>query len=181
MSSITENNKRLEYLYRNHHKWLLAASNNICKNREAAKEMVSELYLYLSQSINPKLWYEDSFNLQYCRLFIKTRWINKIKAENKMCEFTQKHDDVIETYDVEFDKKLEDAYNEMLNELKRLESTKLWASSKLAQMYLLDDQMTLDKLANTIKISKSTAFLNTKKIRVHLKNTLSNPFAKEKE
>jgi DNA-directed RNA polymerase specialized sigma24 family protein len=181
MSNTIENNRRLDYLYRKHHKWLLGAANNICKDREAAKEMVSELYLYLSQSINPKLWYEDSFNLQYCRLFIKTRFINKIKSENKMCEFTQKHDEIEEAYDVEFDKKLEDAYNDMIAELKRLESTKLWASSKLAQMYLLDDQMTLDKLANTIKISKSTAFLNTKKVRIHLKNTLKNPFTKEKE
>jgi DNA-binding transcriptional regulator GbsR (MarR family) len=88
---------------------------------------------------------------------------------------------VEEPYDVDFDKKLEDAYNDMLNELKRLETTKLWASSKLAQMYLLDPQMTLDKLATTIKISKSTAFLNTKKIRVHLKNTLNNPFTNQKE
>jgi DNA-binding transcriptional regulator GbsR (MarR family) len=98
-----------------------------------------------------------------------------------MCEFSQKHDDVIETYDVEFDKKLEDAYNQMIAELKRLESTKLWASSKLAQLYLLDPQMTLEQLANNIKLSKSTVFLNTKKIRIHLKNTLTNPFTKEKE
>jgi hypothetical protein len=181
MSDTTENHNRLDYLYRNHHKWLLAASNNICKDREAAKEMVAELYLYLSQTINPKLWYDDSFNLQYCRLFIKTRFINKVKSDNRLCEFTQKHDEIEEAYDVEFDKKLEDAYNDMIAELKRLETTKLWASSKLAQMYLLDPQMTLDKLATTIKISKSTAFLNTKKIRVHLKNTLNNPFTKDEQ
>jgi hypothetical protein len=82
---------------------------------------------------------------------------------------------------VEFDKKLEDAYNDMLNELKRLETTKLWASSKLAQMYLLDPQMTLEQLANNIKLSKSTVFLNTKKIRIHLKNTLNNPFTKDEQ
>jgi DNA-binding transcriptional regulator GbsR (MarR family) len=179
--SNTENHSRLDYLCRNHHKWLLGAANNITKDREAAKEMVSELYLYLSQSTNTKLYYAESFNLQYCRLFIQTRWINKVKSDKRMCEFSQKHDDVIETYDVEFDKKLEDAYNQMIAELKRLESTKLWASSKLAQLYLLDPQMTLEQLANNIKLSKSTVFLNTKKIRIHLKNTLTNPFTKEKE
>jgi hypothetical protein len=39
--------------------------------------------------------------------------------------------------------------------------------------------MTLDGLANNIKISKSTAFLNVKKIKVHLKNKLDNPFTNE--
>ena len=175
----TENTERLERLYKNHHKWLLGSANNICKDREAAKEMVSELYLYLAQKINPSIWFKDTFNLQYCRLFIQTRWLNKIKADKRLIEFNYKHDDEELPYDTEFDKRLEDTYNELVKELHELERTRMWASSKLAQLYFFDDEMTLDQLATNIKISKSTAFLNVKKIKVHLKNKLNNPFTKD--
>jgi len=176
-----ENGERLDRLYKNHHKWLLGASIKITKDREAAKEMISELYLYLAQKINPSIWYSDSFNLQYCRLFIKTRWINKIKSDKRLCEFNHRHDEIEEPYDVEFDTKLENAYTALVKELHDLEKTKMWASSKLAQLYFFNDDMTLDGLANNIKISKSTAFLNVKKIKVHLKNKLDNPFTNETE
>lgn len=174
-----ENNLRLGRLHKQSHKWLLGSANNICRNREAAKEMVAELYLYLAQRGNPAIWFGDTFNLQYCRLFIKTRWINKIKAENKLVEFNHYHDREEVIYDEVFDKKLEDTYNELVSELQRLQKTKHWASSRLAELYFFDDEMTLDKLASNIKISKSTAFLNIKKIKVHLKNKLQNPFTKD--
>ena len=180
----TENTERLERLYKNHHKWLLGSANNICKDREAAKEMVSELYLYLAQKINPAIWYDNdqginSFNLRYCRLYIQTRWLNKVKSDKRLVEFSYKHDDEVLPYDTEFDKRLEDTYNELVKELHELERTRMWASSKLAQLYFFDDEMTLDQLATNIKISKSTAFLNVKKIKVHLKNKLNNPFTKD--
>jgi predicted DNA-binding protein YlxM (UPF0122 family) len=52
----------------------------------------------------------------------------------------------------------------------------MWASSKLAQLYFFDADLTLEQLASNIKISKSTAFLNIKKIKLHLKDTIENPF-----
>ncbi len=44
-----------------------------------------------------------------------------------------------------------------------MERTRAWASSKLYQLYAFDKDMTLEKLASNIGISKSTAFLQTKK------------------
>lgn len=174
-----ENIERLDRLYKQSNKWLLGSANKICKDREAAKEMVSELYLYLAQKVNPAIWFGDSFNLMYCRSFIQTRWLNKIKADKRMVEFNYKYDDEVLPYDEDFDRKLENTYNQLVKELHDLETTRMWASSKLAQLYFFNDEMTLDQLANNIKISKSTAFLNVKKIKVHLKNKLNNPFTNE--
>lgn len=57
-----------------------------------------------------------------------------------------------------------------------MEKTRAWASSKLAQLYWFNEDFTLDKLSKEIKISKSTAFLNVKKVKKHLKETIKNPF-----
>jgi hypothetical protein len=82
-------------------------------------------------------------------------------------------------YDVEYDADLERAYNDVVEELKAMEYTRNWAPSKLTQLYYYNPEMTLDKLAKEIKISKSTAFLNIRKTRTHLKNVIENPFTNQ--
>jgi DNA-directed RNA polymerase specialized sigma subunit len=52
-----ECNKRLEVLYNKHHKWLGAVAFNISHNQETTEELVSELYLYLAEKCNTKLFY----------------------------------------------------------------------------------------------------------------------------
>jgi len=72
-----ENRRRLENLYKESHSWLMAVAFNTSKDRDIANELVSELYLYLAEKINPSLWWGDnSMNLMYCHAFIKTRYIN---------------------------------------------------------------------------------------------------------
>ena len=39
--------------------------------------------------------------------------------------------------------------------------------------------VTMDELSNNIGISKSTTFLNIKKIKQHLKSKIDNPFKEE--
>lgn len=175
---INENKQRIDVLYKKHHKWLLSVAVNITADKDIAEELVGELYLYLLEKNNPALWYLDSFNLMYLRSFIKSRYINKLKVDNRMDTFSKKYETEDEEYDVEWDMKLENTYNQIVDELRDLERTKMWASSRLAQMYFFDTDMTLEKLANNIKISKSTAFLNVKKIKTHLKNNIENPFNK---
>ncbi len=70
-------------------------------------DLVAELYLYLAEKKNEKIYYLDSFNLQYCRSFISSRFINRIKIENK---FTNTVDDnrLEETYDTQFDEGIDD-------------------------------------------------------------------------
>jgi DNA-directed RNA polymerase specialized sigma subunit len=87
--------------------------------------------------------------------------------------------DVIEDeYNTDKDEALEKTYDEMVEELKRLEKTKLWAPSKLAQMYFFSDK-TLEGLSEEIGISKSTTFLHVKKIKKHIRENLDNPFKNE--
>jgi hypothetical protein len=85
--------------------------------------------------------------------------------------------DVVETeYDIDKDELWERTHDMVVDELKRMELTRQWAPSKLAQMYFFSEDMTLEKLASEIRISKSTAFLNVKKVKKHLKDTIPNPF-----
>jgi len=171
-----ENNKRLEVLFRNSHGWLSAVSFNLSKDKEVADELVGELYLYLAEKCNPALWYLDSFNLMYCHAFLNSRFLNRIKAAKRNVPLSDSYDDVENEYDVDADERVEDVYNQMVDELKRLERTRLWAPSKIYQLYAFDKEMTFEKLASELKLSKSTVYLNCKKIKKHLKDNLDNPF-----
>ena len=171
-----ENNKRLEVLFRKSHGWLSAVAFNLAKDKEVADELVGELYLYLGEKCNPALWYLDSFNLMYAHAFLNSRFLNRIKAAKRNVPLSDSYDDVDTEYDVDSDEKVEDVYNKMVDELKRLEKTRLWAPSKIYQMYAFDSEMTFEKLASELKLSKSTVYLNCKKIKKHLKDNLNNPF-----
>ena len=172
----SENNKRLEVLFRKSHGWLSAVSFNLSKDKEVADELVGELYLYLAEKCNPALWYLDSFNLMYCHAFLNSRFLNRIKAAKRNVPLSDSYDDVENEYDVDADERVEDVYNQMVDELKRLERTRLWAPSKIYQLYAFDKEMTFEKLASELKLSKSTVYLNCKKIKKHLKDNLDNPF-----
>ena len=93
-----------------------------------------------------------------------------------MCTISPHYDTIEEEYDVEFDNRLENAYNGVIEELKAMERTSKWPSSKLYQLYALDDKMTLERLASEIHLSKSTVFLQVKKCKKHLRETIKNPF-----
>jgi len=171
-----ENNKRLDVLFRKSHGWLSAVAFNLAKDKEVADELVGELYLYLAEKCNPALWYLDSFNLMYAHAFLNSRFLNRIKAAKKNVPISDTYDEVENEYDVDADEKVEDVYNKMVDELKRLERTRLWAPSKIYQMYAFDKEMTFERLASELKLSKSTVYLNCKKIKKHLKDNLDNPF-----
>ena len=170
-----ENNKRLDTLHRCHHKWLLGAGFNITKNLETTKELISELYLYLANKPNPSLWYDSSFNLVYCRSFLHSRFINKVKRDKKSVSVKYYTDREDEEYDIEWDNRMEQAHQDVLTELNRLQGTKHWPGSKLSQLYFFGE-FTLDGLAKEIGISKSTVFLQVKKIKGLLKENIDSPF-----
>lgn len=174
-----ETNKRLDILFRKHNNWLLACAYNKSKDKTISNDLVGELYLYLAEQQNPKLFYRDSFNLLYCYNFIGSRYINYIKRQNKSVhpqQFTDRED---VPYDVEYDKRLHDAYDNIKEELKNLKQTKLWPSAKLYELYAFCD-ITLDELAKEVGISTSTTFLRVKEIKLYLKQKINNPFNEEK-
>ena len=142
-----ENQKRLDFLYRNHHSWLMACSFNISRNVEISEDLVSDLYLYLAEKCSPKLWFLESFNLLYCHSFLKTRYINKIKINNRFNPISDTYDVEDTPYDRDFDENMETAYKEIITQFSELQKTPLWASAKLAEMYYLNPKNTFDSLA----------------------------------
>ena len=169
-----EIHKRLEVLYIQHHDWLRSVAYNLCKNTDTADDLIQELYLYLGEKKNPKLFFLDSFNLKYCHLFLSSRWVNLIKREKKSMYPTKWKDTMDDEYDVEFDEKLLQFEQDVINELDSLKLTPMWSSAKLYELYQFSDK-TMDELSNDVGISKSTTFLNVKKIKQHLRKTIKNP------
>jgi hypothetical protein len=172
-----ENNRRLDILFRQKNDWLMASSYNITKDREAAEELVAELYSYIAERGNPNIWWgKDEYNMLYLHMFLKTRWINQIKQRDKNVQLPEKWDKVDEEYNEELDIKMQQSYDDIVNEINELQRTKMWSSAKLAELYFFTPDMTLDKLSKNIGISKSTSFLNIRKIKQHIRLTKKNPF-----
>lgn len=169
--------RRLNGLFAESHNWLVTSAKKITKNTEEAEDMVQELYIYLHQKCNPKLFYGDnSYNLFYCSKFLHSRFINKTKKLNRITYVEEVYNNEIDIpYDEEYDMRIEKAHKQVVDELKHLATTRLWPAAKIFELYWMSDD-TLDEVANKIKISKSTTFLAVKKIRKYLKEVIKNPY-----
>lgn len=169
--------KRMGVLHTNHYVWLLQASTNITKNRLEAEDLIGDLYLYLYEKSNPKIHYKDSFNLMYAYRFLQTRWLNKIKKKNKY--YSKQDIQTIEIedvpYDMDADLRMMEAYDSVQVELERLSITRDWSKVMLFNLYYGTED-TMMEVAKKIGICHSTMFVNIKKIREHLKQTIHNPF-----
>jgi len=171
-----ECNQRLDNLYRQSHIWLLQVSYNICKSKLESQELVQDLYLYLAEKCNAKLYYSNSYNLMYCMSFIRSRWINKNKRAQKMQYIPNVYSESSdEVYDTELDLGIMEAYDAVMNEINRLKRTKGFSSAMIYEIYWTGDD-TLQEVADKIGISKSTVFTHLKKVRQHLKGVIKNPF-----
>jgi len=176
-SLCLECDRRLTNLYNESHKWLLSEAKKITKHREESECLVSELYEYLHTKCNPKIfWGTDSYNLFYCNKFLHSRFMNKVKKLNRttLVEVMPDREEEVE-YDTEYDIRLQQAHEEVIRELKKLEVTRMWPQGKIFTLYWMSDK-TLDEVAKDIKISKSTTFLAVKKVRRYLKEVIDNPF-----
>lgn len=172
-----EVHERLGVLYNNHHQWLTAVAYNKSKDKQLSQDLVQDLYVYLAEKQNPKVFFNDSFNLLYCYNFLSSRFINYIKRKNKTTNIvnTEQLDKPIDTYNVQEDKRLEHAYDCIKKELDTLKSSRMWSSAKLYELYAFSD-LTMEELSSEVGISKSTTFLNIKKIKLYLKDKIDNPF-----
>lgn len=174
--------RRLVGLYNESNNWLVSAAKKITKNREEAEDLVQELYIYLHEKCNVKLfWGDNTYNLFYCNKFLHSRFMNKTKKLNRvklMGDYTawEEQDEII--YDEERDLQIQRAHDQILNELKQLEKTKMWPQSKIFQLYWMSSD-TLDEVAKKIKISKSTTFLAVKKVRKYLEQVIDNPYKED--
>lgn len=167
--------KRLEILHKNHYDWLYSCIFKISKSQRISEDLIQELYLYLSERDDEALYFKDSFNLQYCRSFLLSRFYNLKKIENRFSEISSDYEKEDEPYNEEEDKKLQETYNEIVDEIQNMQRQKGWSSAKLAELYWFSD-MTFEQLASEIGISKSTAFLNVRKVKLKLQNKFKNPY-----
>ena len=175
-----ETSKRLEVLHRNHYSWLFSCGFKASKSKTITEDLIQELYIYLAERNDEALYYNDSYNLQYCRAFLISRFYNLIKVENRWSPISDDYEREETPYDLEWDLKLQNSYNEVVKELGEMKKQKGWSSAMLAEMYWFSDT-TFEDLAKQIKISKSTAFLNVRKVKEKLKEKLNNPFNDENE
>lgn len=180
---MNENSKRIDILYRKHHEWLLKVAFNLSLNYNDANDMVQNLYLYLMEKGNEKIFYLDSFNLKYCYLFIKSRFLNTKNA--KKLDII---DDELFNFDIEDkeydyieDEIIQRSYNDVLNKLTQLKKTnKVWSSAKIFELYYKDEDTTIDSLSQMLNLCRSTIFTNVKKTKQILREELENPFVKIK-
>lgn len=150
---------------------------NISQNGDTASDLVSELYLYIAEKGNPNIWWgADGYNMMYLYSFIKSRYINGYKQTRKWTHLNDNYDVPDTPYDEELDIQIQQTYEGIQKEITDLQQTKMWSSARLAEIYLFDDEMTLERLSKEIGISKSTSFLNVKKVKTHLRNKYKNPF-----
>lgn len=153
----------------------MSCAYNLSKDVDIANDLVGELYIYLGEKNSEKLHYLDSFNLKYCQMFLSSRFYNKCNRDKKMVVTDRFTDDMDREYDYEGDYRLEDSWNELKDELSTLKKGNMWSSAQLYEMYQFEN-LTMEELSKRIGISKSTTFLNIKKIKEHLRNTINNPF-----
>jgi DNA-directed RNA polymerase specialized sigma24 family protein len=171
--------RRLINLYNESHEWLIKESKKLTKNLQESECLVSDLYEYLHTKCNPKLFYgENTYNLYYCNKFLHSRFINKTKKLNRTILIGdyipwEEQSEII--YDIESDIKLQKAHEDIMYELKKLESTKMWPQAKIFSLYWMSED-TLEETAEKIGISKSTVFLSVRKIRRYLKEVIENPY-----
>ena len=170
-----EIHSRLNILYTKHGDWLNAVSYNLTKNKPVAEDLVQELYLYLGEKKNRKLFFQDSFNLLYCHNFLRSRWINLVKRENKKVYPTKWRDEEDVPYDTDKDINIQETFDAIKKEIKDLQKTSMWSSAKIYELYVFGDK-TMEELSEDIGISKSTTFLNVKKIKQHLKNKFKDKY-----
>lgn len=184
---MTENNKRLEILYIKHNDWLMKCAMNITKDLYTSEELVQNLYLYLGTKGNTNIYYLDSFNLKYCYQFLKTRFINiKLSKKNQLidnsyCVDELELDILDEIYEYDEDSILSESYDDIKKTIELLKKTnKIWCSAKIFELYFKDENETIESLSKRLNLSKSTVFINIKKIKNYLILNMDNPFQKIK-
>lgn len=173
-----ESTKRLDILHRHHYDWLFSVGFKVSKSKIVTEDLIQELYIYLAERDDEELYFKDSYNLQYCRAFILSRFYNLTKVEARWGVLAEDYEKEEIPYNVEWDMKLQNSYDEVVKELSNMKKQKGWSSAMLAEMYWFSN-MTFDELSKEIKISKSTAFLNVRKVKERLRDKLDNPFKDE--
>lgn len=174
-----ETRDRLHHLHVSHSQQLEGMARKITGDRDVAEELVSDLYLYILEKPNAQIFYSTSFNLYYCKLFLRSRFINRVKKEPKRVGLTEAYHLEDIPYDDERDRRFEECWNDMLYQMDRMKKEKGWSSILLFEHYMMSDK-TLEEVSKEIGISITTTFTNVNKAKKALRERLNNPFRDER-
>lgn len=169
---------RLHHLHVSHSVQLEGMARKITGDRDVAEELVSDLYLYLLEKPNPQIFYSTSFNLLYCKMFLNSRFINRVKKEPKRVGVTELYNIEEVEYDTDRDSRFEECWDNLLIEMDKMKKEKGWSSILLFEHYMMSDR-TLEEVSKEIGISITTTFTNVSKAKKALRERLKNPFRDE--
>lgn len=165
------NSQRVEALYKKHNSWLNACAFNLTSNKEAAEELVQNLYLKLLEMPNiEKIVYNDKdINLFYLYKMLKSDFLNGIKAKSKLNKVQLKDDLVSSHVDEEYDFDMDDNTEKLLLLVNTILTGSMhWFDSKLFTTYIEDDH-SIQSLHEATHISKNAIFTSLRKTKTLIK------------
>lgn len=162
-----EHKQRITNLFNKHHDWLIkCALNANNKDMDKAEDIVQELYVYLLNKPNDKLYYNDSFNLNYLYNFIVTRSINNLKKDEKMVyelDYQLKEDEIID----------DDSEDKIIYILQQLEELKNNDKTRLKAVTFLTyatNNYSANELSKKLGISQSSVYNYVNQVKLIIKS-----------
>ena len=165
------NSQRVEALYKKHNSWLNACAFNLTGNKEAAEELVQNLYLKLLEMPNiEKIVYNDKdINLFYLYKMLKSDFLNGIKAKSKLNKVQLKDDLVSSHADEEYNLDRDENTEKLLLLVNSILTGSMhWFDSKLFTTYIEDDH-SIQSLHEATHISKNAIFTSLRKTKTLIK------------
>lgn len=165
------NSERVAALYKRHHNWLCACAHNLTGNKDDAESLIQDVYLQLLEmpDLEKIIYNTTDLNLFYLYKIIKSKFLNNIKAAQKLNKVALKPELVDNKAEEEYSEE-EDENTEKLLELvnNTLESELTWFDSKLFTTYIEDDH-SIQSLSIATKISKNAIFTSLRKTKTLIK------------
>ena len=155
-------------LYKNKYEWLLQVSKNLTNNYADAEDLVSDLFVRLSEykDINKLIFLGRELNLFYIFKMLKSQHINNVKRKKQTFEPWNDSLEHVpdEQYDLSKDQDWEHQYATTMAVINDMN----WFDSKLLQTYISEDH-SIASLSQATNISKSTIFTSLKKSKLFIK------------
>jgi len=165
------NSDRVAALYKKHHSWLIACAFNLTSNKEEAESLIQDVYLQLLEmpDLEKIIYNTTDLNLFYLYKIIKSKFLNNIKANQKLHKVALKPELADNTAEEEYDDQ-EDENTEKLLLLvtETLSGSLHWFDSKLFTTYI-DDDHSIQSLSDATKISKNAIFTSLRKTKLLIK------------
>lgn len=124
MNKNNENNNRVEILFNKHYKSLIKYANTLTKDEAKSEDILSNIIFHLLKYPNPKIYFNDSFNLFYINKMIFCRFDDEIKLNSRLEEYNEQiHNQIENEYDYEndeYEQTLINLYIETVNETRTL-------------------------------------------------------------